>query len=248
MTTLLQFIARISIVLYILVAAGIFFSIRGLVQVSQARRVAVFGLEREAVALQRRRLISTLITLLLLASVIYVVERIVVPNLGETAQAPTPTPIVFVTQSATATPALLLFPTVTPVIGLPPVDTTTQESASGEGTTGGCGIIGATITSPLPGETVSGQVRVQGEANILNFALYKFEVNGPSTAGTWVVVQTYNVPVVTGQLGVWDSTSFVPGNYTLRLVVFSRDGTFVLPCEVPIVIAGREGTPSPAGP
>ena len=93
-------------------------------------------------------------------------------------------------------------------------------------------------TSPEPDQQVSGQVLVEGQANILDFSQYKFELNGPGTNGQWVVVGTFTVPVIEGILGSWDSTSLPPGSYRLRLVVLRSDGTFPTPCEIPIVVLG----------
>jgi hypothetical protein len=244
MTTLLLFVARISIVLYALAAAGVFFAARGLIVAHRSRRTAVFGLEREAARLQRRRSASTIITLLLLSSVVYVIQSIIVPNLDLPTAGPTPTPIVFVPTQVTGTPALLLYPTITPTAGLPPAQTGETPTPPPEAAANGCDIIGATITKPAPNDLVSGQVQVEGEVNVLNFGLYKFEVMGPSTNGTWVVVGTYLSAVPSGLLGVWDATSLIPGDYSLRLVVYRTDGSLITPCVVPITIGGRQAVPS----
>lgn len=250
MDTLLQFIARLSVVLYALAATGIFFSFRALVQARRRRRIAAFGLEREAATAQFRRALSTMLTLALLAGLVYVVENVILPNraASEVAEEES-TPVVFVTSEPTPTGALLLYPTVTPTAGIPPAEAEEAENTP-EGDTAaadlpadGCEIIGANFSSPAAGETVSGQVRVEGEVNVLNFSLYKFEVRGPSTGEEWAVVGTYYEPVQGGLLGVWDSTSLMPGSYSLRLVVHRQDGTTIPPCEVPITVerAGAGG-------
>ncbi len=173
---------------------------------------------------------------MLLASAVYVIDNIIVPNLvGPTAEIE-PTPgLVLTTTGPTATANLLLFPTVTPTPGLPPAESADVEETPSD-VVNGCEIIGATITRPTNGERVSGQVAVEGEANILNFSQYKFELRGPATGDSWVVVGSYLTAVPSGLLGVWDSTSLPPGGYTLRLIVHRTDGTSVTPCEVPIVI------------
>jgi hypothetical protein len=92
-------------------------------------------------------------------------------------------------------------------------------------------------------------VSVEGQANILDFAQYKFEISGASTGGAWVVVGTFPSPVPEGYLGSWDSTSLQPGNYSLRLVVLRTNGTYPTPCEVPITIIGPGGeSGAPIGP
>ena len=248
MIPLLEFISRISVVLYALGGVGVLFALRGWLQGRRRRRVAVFGLEREEATRQVQSSSSALIALLLLIGSVYVIDNIVMPNLGETAEIlqPTPTSVVFVTPQATATEALLLYPTVTATVGIPPAEVT-DTAPDAEGTSvNGCEILGARVTEPAPGDVVGGQVEVRGEANILNFGQYKFEINGPSTNGSWVVVGTYNEAIPAGLLGVWDSTSLIPGDYTFRLVVLRDDGSYLTPCEVPISISGGvQPTPQP---
>ncbi len=238
MRALLQFIARISLVFYAIVGAGIFLSLGGLFRARRTRRYAMFGLEREAAQRERRRAFNTIFSLVLVAGAVYIITNIVVPNMGEAQEEPTPTPYVFVTQEPTPTEILLLFPTITPTPGIAPADAAENAPPESEQPANGCEIIGARITSPTAGQTVSGQVNVEGEANILNFAQYKFELNGPSTGGAWVVVGGSANPQAGGSLGSWDSTSLIPGDYRLRLVVSQVDGTYLTPCEVSIVVAG----------
>lgn len=242
MTTLLQFISRISVVLYALAATGVFFALRSLIQARRVRRVAVFGLEREAATARFRRALSMIITLVFLSGVVYVIDNIVLPNTEpatESNQDDEPVSISVLTRTPSPTPSLLLFPTVTPTVGVPPA----EVGDEGEGTdtapteeVEGCEIIGANISSPSPGDEVSGQVSVEGEVNVLNFSQYKFEIKGPATGDAWVVLGSYLQQVQSGLLGVWDSTSLQPGSYTLRLIVYREDGTFIPPCEVPITI------------
>lgn len=243
MRTLVQFVTRIELALYALAAIGVFLSIRSFALAQRARRNAIFPLEREAVQNRQRRAIGTIIALVLLSGGIYIVTNIVEPNLIVT-NPPTSTPIIFVTAPPTPTDARLLYPTITPTPGLPPganPPTVTPGLA-----VNGCELFGARITSPVPNETVTGQVIVRGQANIINFAQYKFELRGPATGGAWVVVGTSNTPVLDGILGSWDSTSLAPGNYALRMVVSAFDGTFPTPCEVPIVIVGPGGVVGPS--
>jgi hypothetical protein len=243
MQVIVQFIARLSLILYILCAIGILLGVRAYVRGHRARHEAVFGLEREAAYNQRRRGVSAILSLLVSAAAVYIISNIIAPNLGQPTAGPTPGPMLFATEQATATQPALLFPTVTPTIGVPgQVTPVTGES------TNGCEILGSTIYSPQPGQTVSGQVQVEGEANILNFSKYKFEINGPSTGGAWVVVGTYSTPVASGILGAWDSTSLQPGTYQFRLVVVNTEGNFPTPCQVSVVVGSPGAPPTPSVP
>jgi len=236
MANLVQFVARIAIFIYALVAVGVFFALRSYFQARRARRLSIYALEREASQTSQRRAFNTMLLLILSAAAVYVITNIVEPNLAESPiVTPEPTPVVFVEEESTATPFLLLYPTITPTIPLAPAEAADSPETAEE-VVDGCSIIGATITSPAPGDIVGGQVAVEGEMNVLNFAQYKFEVNGAGTGGVWVVVGTYNSPVPRGYLGTWDTTSLAPGAYTLRLVTIRADGTYLTPCEVPVTV------------
>ena len=237
MTTLIQFIARIEVVFYALIAVGVFFSIRVVVRSRRHRRIAIYALEREAASNAARGALRAIVALLLGAGVVYILVHIVDPNVNPVEEeVGEPTPAVFVQQEPTPTTVLLLYPTITPTPPLAPAEA--GETAENAEEIDGCEILGSRITSPVPGTTVSGQVVVEGEVNILNFAQYKFEVRGPGTGDSWVVVGTFNTLVPSGFLGTWDSTSLQPGNYTMRLVSLRTDGTYITPCEVSVIIAG----------
>ena len=102
MRTLLEFIARVALVLYALFAFGVFFSIRGLVQARRARRVAMFGLEREEAARTRKRSLNTILTLIVLGGVVYFIKNIIMPNMDELPVEPTPTSVAFVSPDTPA--------------------------------------------------------------------------------------------------------------------------------------------------
>lgn len=243
--TLIQLISRLSTVIYIVCGVGIFFSIRGLFLARRSKRLALFGLEREAALRRQRNSLTTIIILTVLAAFVWVNRNILEPNaLGLTlAEQPTPTSEIFIQQSPSPTVALLLFPTITPTSSF----TENTDAATPDPSVDGCQIFGQTITFPLPDQEVSGQVPVEGTVNLLGLTQYKFEINGPSTQGDWAVVNTFNRNTGTeGFLGNWDSTSLIPGDYQFRLVSIVADGRRVTPCEVPIVIAGAEPEPESA--
>jgi hypothetical protein len=248
MRTLIIFVSQTQNILYGLVVLGILLAVRGIILARQDRRVAVFALEKEAAKFKEQQAFSGLIGLMLAGSAIYIMANIVAPNMGEALQESTPTPIVFVTQSASETPALLLYPTITLTPGLPPASFAGTPTPPPGTPVNGCDIIGATISEPTAGQSVTGQVNVRGEANIIGFAQYKFELQGPSTNGAWIVVGTFTAPVASGFLGTWDSTSLAPGNYLLRLIILRPDGSYPTPCEVPIAILGNVANPPPVTP
>ncbi len=237
--TLIQLISRLSTVIYIVCAVGVFFSIRALYLARRAKRLALFGLEREAAIRRQRNALSTIITLCVIAAYVWINVNILETNaLGlSLAEQTTPTSEIFIEQPPTPTVALLLFPTITPTSSF--TDGTTL--ATPDPSVDGCQIFGQTLTFPQPNQEVSGQVPVEGTVNILGLSQYKFEVNGPSTQGEWVVVNTFNRNTGTdGFLGNWDSTSLIPGDYDFRLVSILSDGRRITPCVVPITILGLQ--------
>jgi len=83
-----------------------------------------------------------------------------------------------------------------------------------------------TITSPVTGQTVSGQISIVGTADAPNFvsAELAFAYASDST-GTWFTLQTFTQPVQASALAAWDTSLVTDGDYTLRLRVILQDGT-----------------------
>ncbi|NDJ52366.1 MAG: hypothetical protein GYB68_04665 [Chloroflexi bacterium] len=244
MRTVLEFIAQIRFLFYGLAAIGILSSLRGLIMARQTLRVAMFGLEREEAQRRLRSSLTWIFSLLLLIGVVFTISDILLPNLDfseEQAEIlPTPTSALFIERSPVPTESLLLFPTITPN---PAGAISQNDPAEQAGTVDPAAaaiepcVLGARITEPTSGQTVTGQVQVQGGANVINFASYKFELRGQGTNNEWVVIGDFNQTVLDpGLLGSWDSTSLTPGEYTLRLIVYRLDGSFVTPCDIPIIV------------
>jgi hypothetical protein len=251
--TIIALVARIDVALYFLCGLGILLGFRSLSLSRQLKREALFGLEREAARRLRSRALSTIGSMIALAGSVYVVTNVVKPTLegipvasrGEV----TATPEVTLPPNMTATLRPLLFPTVTPTFGIIAAEGEGDGPPSTPKSDGsiGCELIGATITNPIPGEVVAGQVEVRGEANILNFLSYKFEINGPSTDDAWATIGTFTTPVASGFLGTWDSTSLQPGSYQFRLVVVDVEGSSPEPCVIPLTIAEQGLQPATTG-
>ena len=86
------------------------------------------------------------------------------------------------------------------------------------------------LTAPQNGETLRGQVQIQGRMDTPNFAsaelAFTFASNASASGGNWFIIQTFPQPTADFALTVWDTTSITDGDYTLRLRVFLQDGTF----------------------
>jgi hypothetical protein len=96
------------------------------------------------------------------------------------------------------------------------------------------------ITSPLPGDAISGVVSVTGTADVENFGFYKFEV-ARADEELWLTIQAGRQVVVDGNLVEnFDTSLFPPGQYVLQLVVTQNTGEALPACRVPVLI----GAPS----
>jgi len=83
------------------------------------------------------------------------------------------------------------------------------------------------ITSPAPGDPISGEVTIKGTTDVLGFASSQLDFSYASNpTDTWFTLQTSSQPVVDSPLAVWDTTLISDGDYILRLRVTLDDETF----------------------
>jgi YbbR domain-containing protein len=127
----------------------------------------------------------------------------------------TPTPLPIPTPTSTPTP--VPSPTATPA--LPPE----------------CPDPGARLTYPTMNAVLKGSAHIFGSAHVDNFGYYKFEYRHEG-ASEWSFLQSFEEPVDDGLLGVWDTSDLATGNYWFRLVVVKKDGNYLEPCQVPVII------------
>ncbi len=97
------------------------------------------------------------------------------------------------------------------------------------------------ITSPKPGDEVSGILPILGTADfdpeVVQF--YKIELGIPQADGNvqWVTLgETHQTPVVNGQLEMLHADAMPPGDYFLRLIVVKDSNYVGEPYTIPIVI------------
>lgn len=87
----------------------------------------------------------------------------------------------------------------------------------------------ASITSPQNGETLRGQVQIQGLMDIPNFAsaelAFTFDASASDSAASWFPIQTFPQLIQDPNIAVWDTTAVTDGDYALRLRIFLQDGT-----------------------
>jgi hypothetical protein len=84
-----------------------------------------------------------------------------------------------------------------------------------------------TITSPLAGDVLRGEVTITGTTDIPNFFSAQLDFAYASNpADTWFPIQTLSQPVTDSVITTWNTSSISDGDYILRLRVNLLDNTF----------------------
>jgi hypothetical protein len=220
-----RFLATYEGLIYILLALGGLFAIRWLLRSWREWRDSVFGLEREFAMrrLSQSALVTLLIIILFISELLFVSFAVPMMPASDTL----------------ATPTLDLINT-TPAPGSTVAETIVPNSSSGEfsASSEGCRPNEIFITSPEPGEQVSGTVTLIGTVAVENFGFYKYEVS-PSGAGAWATISAGRETVQNGELGLWDTTTLTPGDYELSLEVIDNQGQLFPPCVIPVRVVAE---------
>jgi hypothetical protein len=223
MVVILGFFIRFAPLIYLLLALGLLFGIRRMVQARNEMRGAAYGLEREIAHHHNVQATSALVLVGFLALAEFVLVVFLVPTIPALMQLATPTmnpllkptatfPLEFMETLGAATPGS------TPTI---------QVS--------GCIPGQIDITSPKPGSEIKGLITLKGTADIPNFGFYKYEFS-PIGAESWAAVVAKRQAVKDGDLGSWDTSANATGDYYLRLVVTDNQGNELPACTIPIRI------------
>jgi hypothetical protein len=223
MEALFRFLASYEIFIYIILSVGLAITLRWLWQAYGEWRIAYYGLEKQ---LASRHLSSSiaaagLIVMLVLSELCIV--SFLVPTLPGSTFQPTPTVNLLVTQNGTPTPAS----NITVVPGEVPFGAV------------GCVPGQVVITSPAPGESVSGSLELIGTADVPNFGFYKYEVVAQGSEN-WATISAGRNVVRNGTLGRWDTSELTPGDYQLGLVVTDNQGTVLPRCIIPVRVIGNQ--------
>lgn len=221
MDAVYRFLATYEGLIYILLILGGLFSFRWLWKSWQEWHNSVFGLEREFAMrrLSQAALISLLILILFVGELF--LTSFIVPSLPAAGILATPTlDILNQTDGASSgAPVDLTDPAPNPESVSAPAD--------------GCVPGEIIITSPEPGQEVSGTVTLVGTANIDNFGFYKYEVSSQG-ADAWATISAGRETIRNGELGLWDTSSLTPGDYEIRLEVTDNQGAALPPCVIPV--------------
>ena len=117
----------------------------------------------------------------------------------------------------------------------------------------GCIYDTAYIAIPDDGMRVFEPIKIQGVADIDNFAFYRFEIRKSGAGGNFAPLPQDHVqpiplnPEQLGELGQLIPDLYLDGEYRFRLVVFDTNSNPVASCEITIFISPPVPTETPIG-
>lgn len=228
MNSLLRFLSEYEILFYLIAGLIIVISARKTYLAWREWSGSIFGLEKENSQRKFNQGLTVLVFCVLLAASLFIVNTFITPTVPGVQQLPTPT-IDMTQQPPTVTPA----PTIM-VTGQGLIPTITSYFSRG------CIPDQIDWTEPRNGDTISGTVELKGTVNIEDLGFYKYEF---STAGSdmWTTIAAGNTIVKNDLLGgAWDTSSLVPGNYELRLVVNDNQNNALPACMIQVTIEAPE--------
>jgi hypothetical protein len=237
MAGFLSFVRAQEALIYVLLAlAGLIF-ISKFIRAWQGLQEANFGLERDIAQTRLNSSASVMVLLLTMAVTTFVLVSFVAPAFPESAPLFTPT------LNLLATPTITLAPgstgPETGVLGLEPLTAEVIEPTPPPSPACIAGQID--FTFPEDGQEVRGAITVTGNAVIENFAFYKLEVKRPGEQ-IWLTILAGDDPVVSGELGKWDTSHLTPSEYELGLVLVNSQAQSMQPCIIRIRVAPVENS------
>jgi hypothetical protein len=212
--------------IYIALAIGALFAFRRMWRSWREWRDSVYGLEREFALRRLGQATAAAFLILALVFVEFFVATFVAPSLPATDILATPTLDLLLTPAETLSPEQATQAALSPV---------TQDVPSGMS---GCVPDQIMITSPEPGDVISGTVNITGTATVPNFGFYKYEV-ALLGSQNWATISAAREPKVNTALGPWNTTSLTNGEYFLRLVVTDNVGMALEPCVIAVRVANQ---------
>ncbi len=232
----IEFFRAFEIWIYLLLGIGGLIYIRKFAIAWKELQEAIFGLEREGAQTRLNQAARMLVLILIIAMAEFVLVSFVAPALPQVANLATPTV------------NLLATPTITLPIAAPLEEgalNAAEASPETTATLSGCIPGQVEIFFPRNGQEISGVVKVTGTASIPNFGFYKFEIRRPGES-IWLTIQAGNSPVISGDLGDWDTRRLIPGEYELSLVVVDNAAQAYPACIITVrVLPAAEATLSP---
>ena len=226
MLALFGFLSAYESLLYIFIVLGWIFLGRWLWRTWKAWRGAIYGLEREVSQRRFARALASNVIWLALFLGVFIITSFIVPSMPASLFIATPTVDLLTTPTGTISADMAATLAARP---------TTSAVDFSEG----CVPDEKYISSPIPGQELSGIVDLVGTVDVRDFGFYKFEI---SAAGldNWAPIYAGREIIRADVLGRIDTSTLTPGDYRLRLVVTNNVGEALAPCEVPIRVVGIE--------
>jgi hypothetical protein len=212
--------------IYIALAIGAMFAFRRMWRAWREWRNSVYGLEREFALRRLGQATAAAFLVLALLFMEFFISVFIAPSLPASDILATPTLDLLLTPAGTLSPVDATQAALSPV---------TQEVPSGMS---GCIPDQIMITSPEPGDIVSGIVNIAGTANVPNFGFYKYEVARLGSQ-EWATISADRQTKQNEQLGDWNTSSLTNGDYFLRLVITDNVGTALEPCVIAVRVSNQ---------
>ena len=222
MGAIYRFLDTYSPLVYIALAIAGLYAFRRMWRTWREWRDAVYSLEREFALNNLGKATSFGFLVLLLFFAEFYVSTFIVPSLPAT--------------DILVTPTLDLL--ATPVGTVSANGTVILETPQAQTGMSGCVPDEIMLTSPKPGEPISGTVVLTGTADVPNFGFYKFEFS-PVGTDTWTTISAGTEPVRDEKLGEWNTINRPNGDYFLQLVIIDNVGQTLEPCVIAVRIANQ---------
>ncbi len=261
MTALIALIDQVAIGVYFLIAAGILFALRRYVIHGEEYRSSYFELERDLSRYRRTNAVTAMIFLAELALIVLGIQAVVVPELLQDRQIEALVAVARTDDGVFRTPApappasdLGIDPVAmprsagaanqiqaTPLPTATPVGTIIPSNPSI-----GCDKPEARLLIPGNGMRVFQPIPVIGTVFADQFSYASIEISGPSTFGSFQVIDEQHVEVrEQAEFGQFVPAAYEAGEYEFRLMVFDITNTLKASCLVHIYISDPLPTLTP---
>ncbi len=227
MQEILRTLGTYEPLVYLLLILGGIFPFRWLLKAWKEWREAYFGLEREIALRRLAKWIAACVLVLVLLCAEFAIATFIVPGMPGASFLSTPTLDILSTPNSTLSAA-----------GQGSLALTTPALAAPAPGSDGCEPGKIDITSPKPGEEISGSVDILGVVSVPNFAFYKYEFASRGQQN-WATISASRQVGEGGELGSWNTVALTPGDYMLRLVIVDTAGQSLPPCVIPVRIRGQ---------
>ena len=221
MTEIILFLSKNEIWFYIVLGGFSLFLLLRLFSAISQWRDAAFGMERE-IAIRKFGISLTFLILLFLIAL----SEFILVSFSES---------VLPNMTSLATPTIDLISTPTEL--LPEVENSTSPSLAVTVTPTisqeGCVPGQLEWIYPKPGDELKDVVKLVGTVNIPDFGFYKYEYTEPGNT-IWKTIAGDNVTHINDEIGAWNTTQLIPGDYILRLVVLDNENKEYPACLVQV--------------